>query len=121
MKINVLPAFALLMVSIGIARGDEPPVDLGRGRVAVTGRGIAAMEDGRVMWSRTSASPVHATAFEDGTLAVAMGSELRVVDREGGVRLVLKTAEGETISTPPAVANSGAVWVATEKGLYVAR
>jgi hypothetical protein len=103
------------------ARGDEPPLDLGDGTVAVAGMGIATFREGKVLWSAPSGRPVHATAFEDGTLAMASGSELRIVDRNGAIRQVLRTSEGETLSTPPAIAHDGSVWVATEKALYVAR
>jgi hypothetical protein len=107
--------------ALPFAYGDEPPLDLGNGKVAMTGMGVATFQEGKVLWSAPSSSPVRATAFEDGTLAVASGSELRIVDRDGAIRQVLRTSQGETISTPPAIAHDGSVWVATEKALYVAR
>jgi outer membrane protein assembly factor BamB len=103
------------------SRGEDPPVDLGGGRALVTGRGLAAIEDGKIVWSAPSPTAVRATAFADGTLAVASGGELRIVDRDGAIRQVLHAAEGETITTPPGIGHDGSVWVATGKALYVAR
>ena len=98
----------------------QPPVD-GAGRVVVIGSGIAAIEDGRIVWSQVSAVPMLGTAFADGTLAVSVGSELRIVDREGTILQSLRTAEGDTVMTPPCIVSDGSVWVATERALYVAR
>jgi hypothetical protein len=103
------------------AHGEEPPIDMGGGRVGIVGSGVAAIEAGRIVWSGASSVEVRATAFEDGTLAVTMGRDLRIVGRDGMIRQVLKVEEGETITTPPAIAHDGAVWVATAKALYVAR
>jgi len=103
------------------ASGEEPPVDAGDGRVVVTGAGLASIENGHVLWSAPGKNPVFATAFQEGTLAVATGPELRIVDRDGSVRQSLRTSEGDMITTPPAIAHDGTVWVATQKALYVAR
>jgi hypothetical protein len=107
--------------ALPIAPGEEPPIDGGGGRVVVVGNGIASLEQGRVLWSAPSAVPLLATAFEDGTLAVAKGSELELVDRDGTIRQSLHAGAGESITTPPAIAADGAVWVATTKAIYVAR
>jgi hypothetical protein len=103
------------------ASGEEPPVDAGDGRVVVTGAGLASIENGRVLWSAPSKTPVLATAFQDGTLAVTTGPELRIVDRDGSIRQSLRASEDDVITTPPAIAHDGTVWVATQKALYVAR
>lgn len=103
------------------AHGKEPPIDMGGGRVGIVGNGVAAIEAGHIVWSGKSSAEVQATAFEDGTLAVSTGRDLRIVGRDGMIRQVLRVEEGETITTPPAIAHDGAVWVATAKALYVAR
>ncbi len=98
----------------------QPPVD-GTGRVVVIGSGIASIDDGKIVWSQVAPAGMLGTAFADGTLALGVGSELRIVDREGTILQALKTAAGETITTPPCILADGTVWVATEKALYVAR
>jgi hypothetical protein len=99
----------------------QPAVDGGGGRVYVVGRGIAALERGVVQWAAGSESPLQATAFADGTLAVVVGSRLRIVDRSGGIRQDLTVPDGGLILTPPAIGPDGAVWIATKEALYVAR
>jgi hypothetical protein len=98
----------------------QPPID-GAGRVGLAGGGLAVVEASRVVWSRFVGERVYATAFEDGTLAVARGNEVHVVTRTGVDRQVLAVPAGEIISTPPAIAQNGTVWVATVQALYVAR
>jgi hypothetical protein len=61
------------------------------------------------------------TAFQDGALAVAVGPELRIVNRDGQIRQRYNTAEHEPITTPPAIASDGSVWVGSATALYVAR
>jgi hypothetical protein len=48
------------------------------------------------------------------------GDTLRIVDRVGTVRQSF-TAPRETLATPPAIAEDGAVGIATEKGIRAAR
>jgi hypothetical protein len=98
----------------------QPPID-GDGRIYVAGEGLAAVENGKVLWGGRSDVRVRATAFEDGTLAVAVGSKLRIVNRDGTIEQELATKDGEVLTTPPAIASDGAVWVASAKHLYVAR
>ena len=99
----------------------QPPVDGADGRVYVVGQGLAALQDGAVVWSTRSSALMMATAFGDGTLAVSVGAELRIVARDGVIRQQLRTPDGEPIATPPAIAADGAVWLATKTHLYVAR
>lgn len=47
--------------------------------------------------------------------------ELRFVSRDGAIRQSFHTADGDMITTPPAIGPDGTIWVATSKALYVAR
>ena len=98
----------------------QPAIDCA-GRICLAGDGLAATEGGRVVWSRFVGERVRATAFDDGSLAVAQRGELHVVSRDGADRQPLPVAEGETITTPPAIAHDGSIWVATAQAVYVAR
>ena len=98
----------------------QPPVDGGAGRIYLLGNGFAAVQDGHLLWSKPSSTMILGTAFAGGELALATGPELRIVARDGSIRQSLRT-DGEPIAAPPAIASDGAVWVATNKALYVAR
>jgi hypothetical protein len=100
---------------------EQPAIDAANGRIVLAGAGLGAVEKGHVLWSEASHTAIHATAFQDGTLAVTTGPELRIVDRDGSIRQSLRTSEDDVITTPPAIAHDGTVWVATQKALYVAR
>ncbi|KYF70870.1 hypothetical protein BE15_30660 [Sorangium cellulosum] len=99
----------------------QPPIDAGAGRVFALGNGVAAFDGGRLLYAQPSPLPMLGTAFEDGSLALAIGPELRILTRDGAVQQTFTTAEREAITTPPAIGSDGSVWVGTEKALYVAR
>jgi hypothetical protein len=99
----------------------QPPVDGGGGRVVALGDGIASIDNGRIDWVQPSPVPILGTAFDDGTMALSVGAELRVVDRAGSIRQALRVAPGETVSTPPCITTDGSVWIATQRAFYVAR
>ncbi len=99
----------------------EPPIDGGDGRIYVVGNGFAAYENGAAVWSSLASVVQYATAYADGTVALVSGAELRIVGRDGAVKQTFRTAQGEPISTPPAIADDGSVWMATASALYVAR
>ena len=98
-----------------------PPVDAGRGRIYVFGMGFAGIQDGKVMFVTPSPVPMFGTSFGDGTMAIAAGPELRLVDRDGKILQKLATPEGDNITTPPAIAADGSIWVGTATAVYVAR
>ncbi|MFO7177517.1 MAG: hypothetical protein DIU78_002350 [Pseudomonadota bacterium] len=98
----------------------QPPVDGGKGRVYVAGKGFAAVEDGKLLYAHPG-DQQWATAFEDGTVALAIGPELRIIDRDGTIRQSLRTKDGERLTTPPAIASDGTIWVGSETTLYHAR
>ena len=99
----------------------QPPIDGDHGRIYVAGLGFAALEHGKVVFAHASTLVCRATAFLDGDVAVTVGRELRFVGRDGAIKQSLRVPEGETITTPPAIAGDGAVFVVTEKALYAAR
>jgi len=100
----------------------EPPVDAGNGRIYALGNGVAAFDKtGKTLFVQPSPTPMFATAFHDGALALAAGHELRLLDRDGNIHQKFTTAEHEPITTPPAIAADGSIWVATTKALYHAR
>jgi hypothetical protein len=97
----------------------QPALD-GNGHVVVVGAGITALDlAGHTVWSAPSTVPLRAAAFADGTLAVVRGSELQIVGIDGAIRQSLRAAED--LTTYPAIAADGSVWVASPKTLYEAR
>ena len=42
-------------------------------RVYLAGKGLAAIDDGKVAWTHRSDEPLYVSSFEDGSLAVASG------------------------------------------------
>ncbi len=99
----------------------QPAIEGGDGRTYVVGQGVAALRGGAVLWAAPSEASMSATAFADGTLAICVGSALRLVDPEGHIRVEMRTPGDEPILTPPAIGPDGAVWLATRRALYVAR
>src|SRR5690606_18849321 len=99
----------------------QPPIDAAGGRIVLAGNGIAAVEGGAVVWLLLSPNRMRATAYRDGTLAVADGPTLRILSRDGTELQSLPTVAGEELKTPPAIAHDGSVWVAGNKVLYVAK
>jgi hypothetical protein len=81
----------------------QPPIDMGGGRVAVAGRGLACIEAGRVVWTKPANVDVYATAFANGTLAVGIGSRLAIIDIDGTWRSSIELPDGMLIVTPPAI------------------
>ena len=98
-----------------------PPIELGGGRIAVVGDGLAAIERGQVVWRKTMAAASFATAFADDTLAVATGRRIVILNRNGQELQELLLPEGQSATTPPALSKSGELWIASKLGLYVAR
>ncbi len=99
----------------------QPPIDGERGRTYLAGIGFAAVEAGRIVFTHPSKHVCLATAMLGGNVVLATGEELRFIARDGTIRHVIRVPPGETITTPPAIGHDGAVWIATEKTLYVAR
>lgn len=95
----------------------QPPID-GNGRIYLAGNGFAAVERGKLVFAHPSDHVQWATAFEDGTVAVSTGSELRIVASDGTIRQTFRTQDGDQLTTPPAIAANGTVWVGSEKALY---
>jgi hypothetical protein len=98
----------------------QPPIE-GTDRFYLAGRGLAAVSPRGVEWQWPSSQIIFATAFADGTLAVSAGSELRIIAPNGTLRQTLKLSGPGPITTPPAIAPDGSLYVATAEHLYVAR
>lgn len=99
----------------------EPPVDGGGGRIYLAGTGFAAVQDGKVLWSQKKQPRTLVTSFEGGEVALVVGGTFRIVDRDGNVHETFTVGPGESIASAPAIGPDGSVWMATQKGLYVAR
>ena len=98
----------------------QPPVDLGAGRIAVAGRGLACIEGGRVVWTKPAANvDVYATAFVDGTLAVGIGSRLAILSRDGDMLRSIDVPDGMRIVTPPAIGPDGSLAFGTTGHTFV--
>jgi hypothetical protein len=97
----------------------QPPLD-GDHRVYVVGSGIVALDlEGHTLWTLAAAAPLRAATFSDGTLAVVGGDEVRIFGADGAVRRSFRAHE--ELTTYPAIASDGAVWIASAKTLYVVR
>ena len=97
-----------------------PPALDGNDRVYLVGKGIAAVDmTGHTLWSVASAVQLRAAAFADGTLAVVRGRDVQIVGRDGAIRQSFRAAE--ELTTYPAIAADGTVWVASAKSLYALR
>lgn len=103
---------------VPVAAGQPPIAGAGR-RIYVVGNGIAALDGPELAWAHPSSQSMRATAFADGSLALAVGRSLQVVEDTGVIAQSLETAE--PIVTPPAITASGQVWVASQKAVYVAQ
>jgi len=100
----------------------QPPIDGGGGRIYLAGgNGVIAIDDGKIAWQHLGSHLMMATAFEDGSLAVSNGPNLEILGRDGQVVQSFATARKEPITTPPAPASDGSIWLATAEALYVAR
>ncbi len=98
----------------------QPPIDMGGGRVAVVGRGLACIENGRVLWEWPADVDVYATSYVDGTLAVGVGPRLMFVGRDGFSHTSLDVPGGIAIVTPPAIGADRSVTVGTTGQTFVA-
>jgi hypothetical protein len=96
----------------------QPPIHGGDGRVYLVGNGFAAAADGRILWTQACATRCYATAFEEGTVAFALGPELRIVSSAGETKQTLRIPDGVAITAPPAIDGDGSIWLATSNGLY---
>jgi hypothetical protein len=88
-------------------------------RVYLAGKGLAALDDGKVTWAHESSEPLYASSFEDGSLAVANGKRLDFLRPDGTVDQSFPTEE--PLVAPPAIAADGSVWAASATALYIAR
>jgi hypothetical protein len=94
----------------------QPPLD-GQGQIYLAGAGLAALDlDGRTLWSLPSSTPLRAQAFADGTLVVVKETQLQIVGRDGSIRQTF--GADEPLTSYPAIAADGSVWVASVKTLY---
>lgn len=91
----------------------QPAVELDGERVLVVGRGVACLEAGRLLWSRSADEDVHATAFCDGTVALGFGSRVAILDRDGTVLDLIGLPDGASVVCPPAIASDGSLVIAT--------
>jgi hypothetical protein len=91
----------------------------GGGRLYAAGNGLAALDDGKLSWSRVYDTPAFVTSFEDGSLAVAHGSTLEIIERDGKL---IQTFDLEApLLTQPAIAGDGSVWMASNDTLFAVR
>ncbi len=98
-----------------MSRCSRPSTD--RVRFYVAGAGLAALDlEGRTLWSLPQSTPLRAQAFAEGTLVVVKGTQLQIVGRDGTVRQTFGAEE--ELTSYPAIAADGSVWVASVKTLY---
>jgi hypothetical protein len=97
----------------------QPAIRGAGARLYVIGKGLSAFDEGKHSWSRSYDEMAYASSFEDGSLAVASGTRLELLDSHGEQLQAFDTAE--PLVTPPAIASDGSVWVASNTALYVMR
>jgi len=96
----------------------QPAIWGGGERLYFVGRGIAATDEGTLSWHEPSEIPMAASAFGDGSLAVAVGSALWILDTKGKRTQTFEVPGGERIVSQPAIGAEGSVYVATETKIY---
>jgi hypothetical protein len=96
-----------------------PPIAGAGSRVYLAGRGLAAIDGGKISFTHLSSDSVFATAFEDGSLAVATGKRLDLMSLDGRVDQTFPT--NEVLVAPPAIAGDSSVWVASDRAVYIVR
>lgn len=97
----------------------QPAIAGASGRAYLAGKGLAALDNGKVTWQHLSDEPLYASSFEDGSLAVATGKRLDFLRPDGTVDQTFNTEEA--LVAPPAIASDGSVWAASATALYIAR
>lgn len=97
----------------------QPAVAGAGKRVYLAGRGLAALDDGKLTWRHEASEPLYVSSFEDGSLAVANGKRLDFLKTDGTVDQSFATEE--PLVAPPAIAADGSVWAASATALYIAR
>ena len=99
----------------------QPPVFAGGARRYLVGKGLAAVDGGRILWQKSANMRLLATCFGDGTLALVGGFQVRILGRDGRPKQTLTTPDRSNILTLPSIGSDGALYVGTVTGVYVAR
>lgn len=97
----------------------QPAIAGVAGRAYVSGKGLVALDNGKVSWTHASDEPLYASTFEDGSLAVANGKRLDFMKPDGTIDQSFEAQE--PLVAPPAIASDGSVWAASTTALYIAR
>jgi hypothetical protein len=97
----------------------QPAVAGADKRVYLAGKGLAAIDEGKVIWKHDSEEQLYVSSFEDGSLAVANGKRLDFMKLDGTVEQSFEAQE--PLVAPPAIAGDGSVWAASATALYIAR
>jgi len=97
----------------------QPAVAGAGKRVYLAGKGLAALDDGKVTWRHESSEPLYVSSFEDGSLAVANGKRLDFLKPDGTIEQSFEAQD--PLVAPPAIAGDGSVWAASATTLYIAR
>jgi len=97
----------------------QPAVAGAAGRIYLAGKGLAAIDNGKMTWTHDSKEPLYVSSFEDGSLAVANGKRLDFIEPNGVVDQTFESQE--PLVAPPAIAGDGSVWAASATAIYVAR
>ena len=100
-------------------RASQPAIWGRPGRIYLAGVGLAALDQGKLSWTLPYDAPIQATSFDDGSLVVASGSQLELIDPDGKLAQTLDL--GEPLLTQPAIAADGSVYVASLETVFVVR
>lgn len=99
----------------------QPPVECADGSLLAVGYGIARIRNGAVQPVRSLDVRAFATAFGDGSIALARGTTLEIMDDGHGTLQKLRVPDGESIVTQPAIGPDGTIYVGTPTRCYVLR
>lgn len=97
----------------------QPAIAGAGGRVYLAGKGLTALDSGKVTWTHASDEPLYASSFVDGSLAVANGKRLDFLKPDGVIDQSFEAQE--PLVAPPAIASDGSVWAASATAIYLAR
>lgn len=99
----------------------QPPVQRPDGSLVLAGSGLAGLHDGTLKWQQPRERRVTATAYGDGSLAVAEGPWLHILGPDQRCVQSLQVPHGESIVTQPTIAPDGTIYVGTASRVYAVR
>ncbi|MCH9688134.1 MAG: hypothetical protein K0V04_42275, partial [Deltaproteobacteria bacterium] len=121
-RLHTLSAEGAVQSTVTVPLAMAGPTVTGPGlRRYAVGEGIAAVEDGRILWSKIANVALHVTCLGADGVLVAGGARLCHYDHEGTLRSERSTPDRSAIVAPPAPAPDGTLYLATASGVFALR